>query len=83
MNGQITLIYLIYYGENWLGNPKSINSGAQDKANKCFLKSNRLRIVFFSSDDDDDLINFKKEIRSKYKYKKHSLHITDTYQDTL
>lgn len=80
-NGKISIIYLIYKNEVWLGNPSLISSGASDKANKCFSKSNRLRIIFFS--DDKDLINFKKEIRSNYSYGKHSLHLTDTYQDTL
>ncbi len=79
--GAHNLVSLAYRNEPWVGSVSDGYAGATNKANWCFSKNGPLRVFVFES--DSDLVKMKDEIRDIFKVDKHSIHINDTYQETL
>lgn len=75
-----TLIGMIYSSQPWVNDPKSI----QYKSICCYGKSNKiLRIVLMQSDHTlKDTIEYKEDLRNIFHSGKHSLHITDSVEET-
>ena len=80
-NGIVALTSIVYWNEVWLGKPSEISSGAQEKARRCFEKSNYVRLILFNKKGNTQKL--KESIRSKYNFGKHALHISDDHKDTF
>lgn len=73
----------VYVGEQWLGKPGNDYSGAQNKALNCFSEGEKLRVIVFEKQPDQDLLITKEDFRAIAKLGKHSLHISDNVTDTM
>ena len=81
--GAIYLVYQLYSGEPWVGSPLDGLKGAQQKAEKCFAKPGPLRVYLVQASDPDEMIAVKAKIRALFDIGKHSVHINNTYDETL
>ena len=80
-NGPILLVKEVYSGEEWLGSYDDGFVGASNKAAWCFSKKGPVIVYLYKS--NADLVALKEEIRGKIGEGKHSIHITDTHEETL
>lgn len=76
------LISQIYLGEPWLSNKVDAFAGAHDKANWCFGNA-PLRVILIEADNQDVLDRLKTTLRDVYGIDKSSVHVNDTYSETL
>ncbi|MGV2837743.1 hypothetical protein [Vibrio cyclitrophicus] len=81
LNGVKNLVVNFYQGEEWLGTKKNSYSGALGKAEPCYKESKKVSFIWFL-DETDDLIAFKDNFRKAIKRNKHSIHMTDTEEET-
>ena len=79
--GAHNITAMAYQNEPWVGNPDNGYAGATSKAKLCFEGGSTLRLFLIES--TADLIKMKEEIRDIFKIEKHSIHINDTYQETI
>jgi hypothetical protein len=82
-NGAHNLISQIYYGESWLGNVENDFSGAKGKLVECFKSFDPVKVVVFQAENLDKVLQIKEKIRKTFNVGKHSVHITDTKEETL
>ena len=82
-NGAHNLLSQIYYGEDWIGSVEDNFKGSQGKLVECFKASNSVRFIAFQSNNIEEVIEIKEEIRSIFNIGKHSIHITDNQIETL
>ena len=75
-NFKNNFIQLLYYNEGWCR-----NGGYKRKANPCFNNGNKLKLYFIEKQDQNVLVDFKKEIRKYYNKGNHSIHIPDTQEE--
>ena len=84
-NGAFNLMRQMYYGEEWAGGRHNNWAGFRDKAGLCFNNSDlnpmRVYVVEFSNVDITQKI--KLQIRDLFGIENHSLHINDTYDETI
>jgi len=73
----------VYKNEPWLGSLEDGYPGAALKSENCFSGSYKIRLVFFTPDDQTNLIRLKEKIRTVYGIGKSSVHITDSHSETL
>ena len=83
INGAHNLITQIYSEEDWLGNTGNSFKGAMSKVTECFKDTNPVRIIVFTSNDLNEVIDIKNKIRQIYNLGKHSIHITDNKSEAL
>ena len=74
-------VALAYFGEEWLGDPETNFRGAWDKVYECFKIKKTLKIIIFDP-EERNLVAFKNQLREVGKNGKHSIHITDSYEET-
>jgi len=82
-DGPLLLMRQIYRDENWLGNYKNNFPGARLKARECFRSNEPLRLFVVETDNNDALKQVKQEIRDIYGIGNHSIHISDTHEESL
>lgn len=82
ITGQTRLMRQLYKGENWVGAIDDEYSGAQRKAKWCFQGKNDVQIFLLKS-NLDALIQAKLEFRELYGMGNHSIHSTDTQEETI
>lgn len=80
--GKKNLVISCYENEPWMNDKKNDFSGAIRKVAPCFKNSNKIKFYLLESDSHQNIINFKKNIRTKLKMENHSLHTSDTYEET-
>lgn len=82
-NGHLNLILNIYLNQQWLGNPKNNFEGARSKSFLTYKEDNP--VVFFAFEDIEksNITKIKEEFRSKLNLGKHSIHFSDTYNESL
>ena len=73
----------IYYGEEWLGNVKNHFRGANAKLIECFKTFDEFNVIAFEAENLEDVLKIKNNIRELFGVGKHSIHITDTKDETL
>ena len=73
----------IYHNEPWLGSPLSNFNGSLPKLSSCFASSGPLRVYLFHDDSHLSVLHKKNLIREIFGIGKHSIHITDTYEDAV
>ena len=70
-------------GNPWLGNFDNSWSGAQSKFRHCFPEGEPVKLYWFEEESFDTSVKLKEKIRDIFKIGKHSVHINDTYTETL
>jgi hypothetical protein len=82
-NGAHNLLSQIYYGEKWLGCIENNFSGANAKLIECFKTFDEFSIIAFESNNLDEVLKIKEDIRDLFGVGKHSIHITDTKEESF
>jgi hypothetical protein len=82
-SGARLLMREFYAGEEWLGSWKTGFSGANSKASSCFQGGGGLARVFVINSSLERMIRAKEEIRELFNLGKHSVHITDTQDESI
>ena len=83
LNGAFNYTLQLYKGEEWAGNWNNNFAGFRDKTNLCFTNPNPMTVYLVEIDDLSLARQIKEEIRAIYKIGNHSVHINDTYEETL
>lgn len=82
--GKKNLIISLYRNEPWVGNYDDGFYGADNKVNPCFTLDTPLKVYFFEKENNSiSMVKIKEEIRTIFNIGKHSVHINDTYEETL
>lgn len=81
LNGVKNLVVNFYQGEKWLGTKNNSFSGALGKAEPCYAEGKKVSFIWFL-DATDNLISFKDNFRKEINKNKHSIHMTDTDDET-
>lgn len=81
-NGSIHLTYQIYQEEPWVGSVQNRLKGARNKASKCFDGDGPVR-AYLVQTNLEEMFAAKQEIRDLFQISNHSVHINDTYEETL
>ncbi|MCV5342301.1 hypothetical protein OFC87_35780, partial [Escherichia coli] len=76
------LVTTFYSGEKWLGEACNNFNGAMGKALPCY-RSNRTNLIWFRIPNDISIVEFKDNFRKSISADKHSVHMTDTPEETL
>ena len=85
--GALNLMRQMYEGEEWAGDYSNNYAGFREKASLCFqgegpLKD-RVYAYVVSFKDPNEIPKIKKEIRDIFKIGNHSVHINDTWPETM
>lgn len=83
INGAHNLLTQIYRGEDWIGNFENGYAGINGKMNECFGLNKTLTVIAFQANSLEDVVNIKSKVRSKFKLGKHSIHITDNFEESI
>lgn len=81
-NELANLIFDIYDGDDWIGSPGLVSSGAYTKALSCYQENSILRMLVFESESLDHTISIKNKIRSTVGVGKAAIHTSDTAIET-
>lgn len=81
--GGKALIRQVYHGEKWIGNVGNRFRGAVGKSNPCYAKKGPTRVFLLEVNPNVDLVSAKERIRRLYGIGKHSVHINDTWTETM
>jgi hypothetical protein len=82
-NGAHNLLSQIYKGESWLGTIENNFYGVISKLVECFNTFDPIRIVVFQEESLDNVIKIKEKVRTVFGKGKHSIHITDTHEESI
>ena len=78
------LMIQTYDGEDWIGDPSNSYAGALHKAELCFRDIDAPTVAFMVEfDDDESSRKAKEEIRELFGVGNHSVHINDTFEETM
>jgi len=82
--GAHSFIAQIYHHHDWVGSPLDKFSGAQNKADNCFGNYKSPITLFFLETDLSflEILKLKDKIRKNVGLDKHSVHITDNFEET-
>ncbi|EOD81599.1 hypothetical protein D515_02569 [Grimontia indica] len=83
-NGAHNFLSQIYSHDDWVGNYENDYQGVSTKREACF-KRNKSEFMLYFVESDKDLkyvTDFKNNLRSKFGFGKHLLHITDNNQES-
>lgn len=72
------LIKRVYEGQPWVNEPDSVNN----KSMLCYGFNGVIQFLFFVADNLEEVLAVKEKIRDMYDVGKHSLHITDSVEET-
>ena len=82
-NGALNYVAELYKNEDWVGDWNNDFKGLRNKTNHCFPNDDDLTVFFVQMKKGSSAIKMKDEIRTIYNIEKHSVHINDTYEETL
>ena len=82
-NGSNHLVSQLYEEEPWIGSIQDRFKGSRRKASKCFDGDGPLRVFLVQSPNLEEMFNAKQEIRDVFKISNHSVHINDTFEETM
>lgn len=82
-NGAFNYTLQLYKGEEWAGNWHNNFGGFRDKTRLCFTNNNPMTVYLIEVDNLTIARKIKEEIRQIYNIGNHSVHINDTYEETL
>ena len=81
--GAHNLIAECYMGEPWLGERSGGYAGVKGKYVECFKGGTDIRCYLFECASLDKVLEAKERVRELFGLGKHSIHITDTKDETL
>jgi len=81
--GRHNLIRQLYRNESWLGRDGEITSGLRYHVEKRFLDGRPVKFYFLVSNDISKIREAKTYIRALFDSQNDSIHINDTYEETL
>lgn len=81
-NGMRNFMVQIYGHQKWVGTYENHFSGVDDKVQACFKKGEPVRTVVFEASKLDDVLEIKRRIRAIYGLENHSIHISDSIDET-
>jgi len=82
--GTVNFMRVLYEGESWLGDWNNTFQGARGKAHSCFPADNGTVTIFlYETENQKRVIEVKKKIRALFNTGNHSIHSTDTHDETL
>lgn len=76
--GAHNLVSMCYKGEPWLGAAALDYPGAVSKVRGIYRRGEPLRVIAFQDSDRRAVRDNKDRIRSRFKYGKHCVHVTDS-----
>ncbi len=82
-NGSIHLTYQIYEEEPWVGGVRNRLKGERNKASRCFDGDGPVRAYLVQASSLKKMVAAKEEIRDLFQISNHSVHINDTYEETM
>lgn len=82
LNALTMFIANIYKRQDWVGNENNGYAGAKDKALNCYSFNKNIDFIYFKANNLNEVIQLKEEIRALYPHEKHSIHITDTDEES-
>lgn len=80
--GKNNLIYYSYKNESWIGNENNNFNGIKAKKQQCFKYGDDIQVLFLE-EKLDKMNNVKSQIRNFYNLGNHSIHASDTYEETI
>lgn len=81
-NGKLNYILSLYSGEPWIGNLSNGFPGVREQARLSYAAGSKIMAVLVDSEDINNLVAAKKEIRDMIGVGKPSVHTTDTFEET-
>lgn len=81
--GARNLLIKVYHSEAWLGNVENKFKGVDGKLVECFRNFNSVRVFAFQAASLEEVLSIKQKIRDIYNIGKHSIHITDTQEESV
>lgn len=81
-HGMHNLMCQIYGSFDWVGTVESLFDGVNSKADACYGKGGMTSFYLLESSDFEKIKKLKTEIRDLFRVEKHSVHITDTFEET-
>ena len=81
--GRLNYVMQLYRNEPWSGKYETNFHGFRNKANACFSNSGPLQVFIAELPDLEVAQQLKLSIRQLYNIGNHSVHINDTYEETL
>ena len=82
-NGAFQYTKELYQGEKWGGDSSNNHNGYRSKSQACFPNNQPLQVFFAEIPNLYDARKLKEEIREIYNIGNHSVHINDTYEETI
>ena len=76
------LLKQVYYGHDWF-NQELNSSGFRQKQLACFKNSGELRVILIDNIKQEKIQQVKSKIRDEYGIGNHSIHMTDSDDETL
>ena len=80
--GKINYIISLYYDESWIGDKRNKFLGAIEKSEFSFSNKNKIRVLLVETKKRKNLYKVKSLIRTFIGKGKHSMHSTDTIEET-
>ncbi|MBR1676860.1 MAG: hypothetical protein IJ706_06105 [Clostridia bacterium] len=82
-NGLRNFMIQIYQQQDWIGSFEDHFKGVMGKVDACFIPQNTTETTLFLGGSLDKVLSLKDDIREIFKIGKHSVHISDTNNETL
>ena len=82
-NGAFNYTLQLYKGEAWAGDWHNNFAGFRDKTRLCFTNNDPMTVYLVEFNDLSKARSAKEDIRAIYNIGNHSVHINDTYEETL
>ncbi len=83
LSGAHNVLSEVYAEEPWLGPEEEGFPGVKGKLMECFTGSAPLRVYVFQADSLDEVVGIKERVRELFRVGKHSVHITDTHEESV
>ena len=81
--GALNYMFQLYKGESWAGNRNNNFAGFREKMRYCFPNDGDMTMYLIELKDKSLAVNIKERIRKIYGIGNHSIHVNDTYEETL
>lgn len=81
--GIYNLMIQVYKSHQWIGNVDNGFAGARNKADSCYHENGEVLSIIFESENLNEVLEVKNQIRDLFQLNNHSIHITDNQTETV
>ena len=81
--GMCNLMTQVYGHQAWTGSIEDHFSGVQSKADACYREGQPVKTYLFEAENQESVVEIKREIREIFQIENHSIHISDNWNETL